>query len=341
MKLREIAEKIGGALDGDGNLEMSGVASIGEATPSEISFVANPKYAPSAAATSAGAVIVSNDWNAACSAPLIRVENPDEAFAKTAMLFYQPPAPPEPGIHSTAVVAEDVKLGEGVSIGPMSVVCSGAEIGDHTIISAQCYVGSRCSIGKDTLLHPQVSVRECCVLGDRVIVHNGTVVGSDGFGYSVDQQGVRTKIPQIGIVEVGNDAEIGANVTIDRARFGKTRIGNGVKIDNLVQIAHNVNIGDHSVIIAQVAIAGSTTLEDRVIMAGQSAVAGHLRIGAGAVVGAKAGVTKDVSPGEYVMGLPAMSAAKYKRRMVMSAMLPKFKERLVELEKKVAKLSQT
>lgn len=341
MRLSKIAERIGGILDGDGDLEIRGVAAIDEADSTEISFVANPKYAPKAAATSAGAVIVSKDWNTACSASLVRVENPDEAFAKIAMLFYQPPAPPVPGVHPAAIVADDVTLGKNVSIGPMSVIESGAEIGDHSVISAQCYVGSRCVVGKHVVLHPQVSLRECCVVGDRTILHNGTVIGSDGFGYSVDQKGVRTKIPQIGIVEIGRDVEIGANVTVDRARFGKTRIGNGVKIDNLVQIAHNVNIGDHSVIIAQVAIAGSTTLEDRVIMAGQSAVAGHLKVGSGAVVGAKAGVTKDVSPGEYVMGLPAIPAAKYKRNMASLALLPKLKERLTALEKKVSELLQT
>lgn len=338
MKLSEIAEKIGGVLEGNGNIDISGVASIEEAGPGQISFIANPKYAAAADSTSASAVIVSNDWNADCPAALIRTQNPDAAFAAAAKLFYTPVPSPALGIHPTAVVADGVRLGEGVSIGPCSIVEAGAEIGAGTVISAQCYVGHRSSIGENTFLYPQVSVREEVAIGDRVIIHNGAVVGSDGFGYSVDAKGVRTKIPQIGTVEIGNDVEIGANVCIDRARFGKTRIGNGVKIDNLVQIAHNVIIGDHAVIIAQVAIAGSTSIGERVILAGQSAVAGHLKVGAGAVVAAKSGVSKDVAPGEYVMGMPAMPAQRFKRNLAASMLLPKLKERVADLQQRIAKL---
>lgn len=340
MKLSKLAKAVGGVLEGNGDIDICGVASIEEAGSGQISFVANLKYASAAAATSAGAVIVGDDWNADCPAALIRAKNPDAAFAAAAALFYIPVPEPDPGVHPTAVVAEGVTLGEGVCIGPASIVEAGAEIGAGTVISAQCYIGHRTRIGTNTFLYPQVSVREGVEIGDRAIIHNGSVIGSDGFGYYVDTNGIRTKIRQIGTVEIGSDVEIGANVCVDRARFGRTRIGNGVKIDNLVQIAHNVTIGDHAVIIAQVGIAGSTSIGERVILAGQSAVAGHLKVGAGAVVAAKAGATKDVPPGEYVMGMPAMSAQKFKRNLAALQLLPKLKERVADLQRRTEKLEE-
>jgi len=338
MKITELVEKIGGILDGDGDVEIHGVAGISEAGAGEISFVANPKYASLAASTNASAVIVSEDWKDECSAVLIRSKNPDAAFAEVATLFYTPVPAPAPGVHPTAVVAEDVELGEGVSIGPMCVVEAGTKIGAHSVISAQCYIGHRVCIGENSFLYPQVSVREASEIGSRTIIHNGTVVGSDGFGYSVDDKGVRTKIMQIGSVQIGDDVEIGSNVSIDRARFGKTTIGNGTKIDNLVQIAHNVVIGENSVIISQVALAGSCSIGDRTIIAGQSAVAGHIRVGSDVVVAGKTGITKDVADGEYMMGMPAMPAAKYKRFFTAPMLIPKLKARIAALEKKMASL---
>jgi len=340
MKLSELVQKIDGSLEGDGQIEVSGVAGICEAEAGEISFIANPKYAVEAAKTRAAAVIVSEDWTTECPVALIRTSNPDAAFAKAAMLFYTPVPLPDEGIHPSAVVAEDVEMGEGVRVGPLCVVESGVKIGVGTIISAQCYIGHQSQIGKNCKLYPQVSVREATILGNRTIIHNGTVVGSDGFGYSVDEKGVRTKVPQIGIVQIGDDVEIGANVTIDRARFGKTQIGNGVKIDNLVQIAHNVVIGDHSVIIAQSAIAGSATLGKNVIMAGHAGVVGHVHVGDGVVIGAKATATKNILPGEYLLGHPGVPAAKYKRQQAGVALLPKLKKRLIALEKKIALLQE-
>jgi UDP-3-O-[3-hydroxymyristoyl] glucosamine N-acyltransferase len=211
------------------------------------------------------------------------------------------------------------------------------KIGANTVVSAQCYIGYRVTIGENSFIHPQVSVRESAIIGDRSIIHNGTVIGSDGFGYSVDDKGVRTKIDQIGIVQIGDDVEIGANVAIDRARFGRTSIGNGTKIDNLVQIAHNVTIGENAVIISQVALAGSCSLGDRVIAAGQCAVAGHIKVGNDVVIAGKAGITKDVPAGEYMMGMPAMPAAKYKRFFASSMLIPKLKKRVTEIEKKLKK----
>ncbi len=340
MKLSELAEKVGGALDGDGDIEIRGVAGIQDAVADEITFVANPKYASGAAATSAGAIIVSKDWNSPCPAAMIRTENPDAAFSVVASLFYEPVSAPVPGMHPTAVVADDVELEEGVSIGPHCVIEAGAVIGKNTVISAQVYVGHQVRIGAESFLYPQVSVRESCVIGDRVIIHNGTVIGSDGFGYSVDDKGVRTKIQQIGIVQIADDVEIGANVTIDRARFGKTFIGRGTKIDNLVQIAHNVTIGQNCVVIAQVALAGSCTLGDRVIIAGHSGVAGHVKVGNDVVIAGKTGVTKDVADGQYVMGMPAMPAAKYKRMFAAPMLIPRLKKRIAALEQKLNDLSE-
>jgi len=330
MKLSEFVQQIGGSLEGDGEIEVFGVAGICEAEAGEVSFIANPKYAVEAAKTRAEE----------CPVALIRTSNPDAAFAKAAMLFYTPTPLPGEGIHPSAVVAEDVEMGEGVRIGPLCVIEAGVKIGAGTIISAQCYIGHQVQIGDNCRVFPQVSIREAVAIGNRTIVHNGTVVGSDGFGYSVDEEGIRTKVPQIGIVQIGDDVEIGANVTIDRARFGRTQIGNGVKVDNLVQIAHNVVVGDHAVIVAQVAIAGSTTVGEKVIIAGQVGIAGHLTIGAGAIIGARATVFKNVPPGEYILGTPGMSAAKYKRSQAGIMLLPRLKKRLVALEKKVTFLQK-
>ena len=254
------------------------------------------------------------------------------------MLFYTPPPLPCEGVHSSAVVAGDVEIGRGARIGPLCVIESGVKIGAGTVVSAQCFIGYGSQVGENSFFHAQVSIREGAVIGDRVIIHNSTVIGSDGFGYSVNREGIRTKIPQIGIVEIGDDVEIGSNVSIDRARFGKTRIGNGVKMDNLVQIAHNVQIGDHAVIISQVGIAGSTSIGEKVIMAGRSGAVGHVTIGAGAIVGAGSGVVNNVEPGEYLMGFPAIKAAKFKRIHATLMILPKMRTRLRELEKVVESL---
>jgi UDP-3-O-[3-hydroxymyristoyl] glucosamine N-acyltransferase len=341
VTLAERARQIGASFEGDERIEISGVAGIREAERGDVSFIANPRYAAEASSTKASAVIVAEDWTADCPAVLLRAKNPDAAFAQASVLFYTPAPEPVVGVHPTAVVANDVALGKGVSIGPLCVIESGVKIGAGTVISAQCYVGFCSVIGEKSFLYPQVSLREFTKIGNRVIVHNGTVIGSDGFGYSVDAEGVRTKIPQIGCVEIGDDVEIGANVTIDRARFGKTKIGNGVKIDNLVQIAHNAVIGNHVVLVAQVAIAGSTSIGEKTIFAGQSGAAGHLKVGSQVIVMAGSGVTKDIPDGACVMGMPAISAAKQKRAHAGIMLLPKLKERVVALEEKIRKLTDS
>ncbi|MFA5688924.1 MAG: UDP-3-O-(3-hydroxymyristoyl)glucosamine N-acyltransferase [Kiritimatiellales bacterium] len=341
MKLVELAEKIGGKLDGAGDVEIRGVAAIGSAEPGEISFLANPKYAAQAAATNASALIVPENWSAESPAAFIRVKNPDAAFAQATMLFYTPPPAAVAGVHPSAVVAPDAIIGENASIGPLCVVESGVTIGAGTVLVAQCYIGANCTVGKNCLFYPHVSLRESVKTGDHVILHNGTVIGSDGFGYSVDEAGVRTKIPQVGTVEISDDVEIGANTTIDRARFGKTKIGTGAKIDNQVQIAHNVEIGEHVVLVSQVGIAGSARVGEKSILAGKVGVNGHIEIGKGVVVGPMAGVTKSVPDGAYLIGMPAVAIKEWKRSTAAVALLPKLKERIAALEKRIKQLEQS
>ncbi len=339
MKLSEIAGRLGGSLDGDGDMEISAVAGLKEAGRGDLSFLANPKYAAQVASTGASAVIVPNDWDRPVTCALIRVENSDQAFAVAAELFYEPVPVPKVGVHPSAVVAESAQLGEGVSIGANCTIEDGVVIGANTVIQANCVVAYKTVIGDSCLLYPLVSIREFTEIGNRVIIHNGTVIGSDGFGYAVQKDGSRTKIPQIGKVVVEDDVEIGANVAIDRARFGKTKIGKGTKIDNLVQIAHNVVIGEHSVMCGQVGISGSTTIGSRVILAGQSGLAGHLEVGDGAIVGAQAGVMKDVDPKDFVIGSPAMPHLQFKKMVANTILLPKLKDKVKQLEEKLDALS--
>ncbi len=340
LSVAEIAAKLGAAFEGDGAAQVGALAGVREAVPGELSFIANPRYAADAAVTRASALIVGKDWAKPCSAAaLIRVSDPDKAFALAAEWF-APSAPKWPaGVHPTAVVAADVQLGRDVVIGPHCVIEPGVSLGDRCVLVAQCYLGHHVSIGADTKLYPQVSVRERVQIGQRCIIHNGTVIGSDGFGYTVDAQGVRTKIPQLGTVVIGDDVELGANVAIDRARFGRTRLGNGVKIDNLVQVAHNCVIGDHAVLCGQVGLSGSTEVEHHAILAGQVGVAGHLVIGAGAVVGAQAGVSKDIPPKAFVLGAPAVPREEFGRMVAHMSHLGEYKQRLVALEKNLAALA--
>ena len=340
MKLAEIAEMLGGSVEGDAEIEISGVAGLGEAAKGDISFLANPKYAAQVATTKASAVIVPRDWDRPAKCVLVRCDNSDHAFAEVAERFYEPVPAPKPGIHPSAVVAESAELGEGVSVGANSTIEEGVAIGANTVVSANCYIGYKTTIGENSYLYPQVSTREFTEIGDRVIIHNGTVVGSDGFGYAVQEDGSRSKIPQIGKVVIEDDVEIGANVAIDRARFGKTKIGKGTKIDNLVQIAHNVVIGEHSVLCGQSGISGSTTVGSKCIMAGQAGLAGHLEVGDGAIIGAQAGVIKDVAARDFVVGSPAMNHVQTKKMVANMITLPRLKDKVKQLESDVAALKK-
>jgi len=336
----EIALEIGAEFEGDGSPIITGVAGLREAHPTDISFLANPKYKGHAAKTRAGALVVGKEIVVECSTVLLRVSNPLESFSRIALKFAPPSVELPAGVHPSAVVADNAILEGGVGVGPNVVIEPGARIGARTRIWAGSFVGRDVSIGQDCILYPNVSVREYCTIGDRTFIHNGTVIGSDGFGYDVDQQGERTKIPQIGIAEVGDDVEIGANCTVDRARFGKTRIGNGVKIDNLVMIAHNCVIEDHVVLVAQVGIAGSTIVRHHAILGGQVGVAGHLVVGEYSAIGAQGGVTKDVPPKTFYSGYPAAPHAQAARMQADLKRLPRLKDRVKKLESELKQLQE-
>ena len=263
---------------------------------------------------------------------------PECSIAALKVLF-PPPARPKPGIHPGALVDENASLGADVSIGPFVVVEAGARIGDRTVLAPFVYVGAETVIGADCLLYPHVSVRERCVLGDRVIVHCGAVIGSDGYGY-VQIGNRHEKIPQVGTVEIGDDVEIGANVCVDRARFDKTHICKGAKIDNLVQIGHNVVVGEHACIVALSGIAGSTRLGRGVTMAAQSGVLGHIDVGDNVIIAARGGVIKDVPAGSVVAGYPHTSLADYRASKVAVRRLPGVEKRLRQIEKRLEKIER-
>lgn len=334
--LKEIADFIGGHLQGDENLIITGISGIKEAKEGEISFLANSKYFSLLEKTQASAVVVPFEIEKA-QKNIIRSANPSLAFSKLASEACKNQAYSLKGIHPSAMIAEDAVIGSNVSIGPYAVIENKARIGDNTIIYSGCFIGSETTIGKDCFFYPNITVRERVFIGNRVIVHSGTVIGSDGFGFA-QIDGIHQKIPQIGTVVIEDDVEIGANVTIDRARFEKTIIGEGTKIDNLVQIAHNVVIGKHCIIVSQAGISGSTELKDRVILAGQAGIAGHLTIGEGSVVTAKSGVPKSIPPHTVVFGYPAKPQETALRINAIVQRLPLYVKTIKELERKIEKM---
>lgn len=340
LSLSQIASRLGVAVEGRDSVVIRGVAGVRAAAADELAFVSQVRYAADAATSGAGALLVGLDWTTPLPMPILRVAKPEAAFAEAARWFAPATPAPVPGVHASAVVDPSAVLGPGVSVGANAVIGAGARVGARTVIHAGVVLGLGVELGDDCLLHSLSSVREHCRLGHRVILHNGAVIGSDGFGYQPDPARGWVKIPQIGIVVVGDDVEIGANTTVDRARFGRTVIGRGVKIDNLVQVAHNVIIGDHTAIAAQVGIAGSTIIGQRVQLAGQAGVTGHVIVGDGAIVGGGAAVTKDVPPGIYVTGYPAAPHKEAALTHAHVARLPELKKRVAVLEKRLAALEQ-
>jgi UDP-3-O-[3-hydroxymyristoyl] glucosamine N-acyltransferase len=333
LTLQEIAKLSGGELIGDPNQEISGAASLAEAVPGEISFYSDPRYGPLLRKTRASALFVLPDFSDSVPAAQIRVPNPAKAFEQAVIKFGPKPFAYAPGIHPTAVVDPSAQLGTRVSIQPNVVIEADVKIGDCTVIGAGAFVGRESAIGNSCLIYPRVTIRERTRIGSNVIIHSGTVIGADGFGFEF-VEGQHRKIPQLGIVQIDDDVEIGANTTIDRARFGRTWIQQGVKIDNLVQVAHNVVIGKNSVIAAQVGISGSTRVGELVQMGGQVGIVGHVTIGDGARLGAQSGVSKDV-PGGTWFGYPAMPIEETKRQIAWIRRLGKLFERVKALEKKL------
>lgn len=334
--LKEIAKLIDGEVAGDDSVIIAGVSGIKEASEGQITFLANPKYFALIDKTSASAIIASREIKTG-SKPLIRVENPSLAFSKIISLFALCQVNHPKGIHPSAILGKDVVLGSDVAVGAYVVIADKVCVGDGTIIYPGSFIGNDTKIGANCLIYPNVSIRESVIIGNGVIIHGGTVIGSDGFGYVV-VDGLHQKIPQIGSVEIQDNVEIGANVTIDRARFDKTVIGKGTKIDNLVQIGHNVVIGENSIIVAQAGVAGSTTIGKNVTIAGQAGVVGHIAVGDGAVLAAQAGITKSVPANTMVSGYPAKPHDTAKKINACVQNLPRLYDAVTELKKKIGEL---
>ena len=334
--LKEIATIIDGEIVGDENIIVTGICGIKEAKEGDLTFIANSRYLPLMTHTRASAIITSRDVKAAPKA-IIRTENPSLAFARMVSLLAPNEGKRPKGIHPTAIIGDRVRIGKNVAIEPYVVLEDNVEIKDNTILYAGAYVGHHAKIGKDCVIYPYVIIRERVVIGDRVVIHGGTVIGSDGFGFST-VQGVHHRIPQIGTVIIEDDVEIGANVTIDRARFDKTLIKKGTKIDNLVQIAHNVVIGENSIIVAQTGISGSTNIGKNVTLAGQSGIIGHISIGDNVVVAAQAGVTKSIPSNTCVSGYPAKPHTLAKRINAFIQNLPGLFKKVKQLEEEIEKI---
>ncbi len=334
--LERLATELGAELSGgDPGAEIGSVATLDEAAPGQLSFLANPKYRPQLATTRATAVLVAPGIPVDGPAALV-VPDPYLAFARAVALLHPEPRP-EPGVAPGAHVHPGARLGDGVAVLPGAVVGAGAEVGPRTVLHPISVVGDGARVGADCVLHPGAVVRERCVLGDRVILQPGAVVGSDGYGYARD--GARQfKIPQVGIVVLEDDVEVGANSTIDRAALGETRIGRGTKIDNLVQIAHNVRIGEDCLVVAQVGVSGSSRVGDRVVLAGQAGVVGHIAIGNGCVVGAQSGVGRDLPDGAVVSGSPAFDHKENLRAQAALKRLPQLRQQVKDLERRLARL---
>jgi UDP-3-O-[3-hydroxymyristoyl] glucosamine N-acyltransferase len=315
---------------------IQGFASLDEASSGDLSFFSNPRYIDQLRNSKASVILIPAPEAATIARAgciCILVDNPSASFALIAERFAPKPPERQVGIHPSASVHASAKISPSASIGPLCVIEANARVGAHTVVNAHCYVGDHAHIGSHCTLHPRATILHRCEIKDRVIVHSGCVIGSDGFGFE-KVEGKHAKIAQLGIVVVENDVEIGANTTIDRARFGRTLIGEGTKIDNLVQIAHNVQIGRHSLIVAQTGISGSTRIGNHVILAGQSGIVGHISIGDGIIVSAQSGISKSLPPedGALYMGTPAVPAKDYREQMALLRRLPKLQERLKALE---------
>ncbi len=337
FRLAELAEAIGGSYEGDPEISLTGIAGLREAEVGDLSFLANGRYQGLVSETKASAIIVSRQAEME-DIPLIRVDDPYLCYLKAIRLFSSPLRDDFPaGISERSFIHDDAELGAGCHIADFVHVSVDCKIGRDVVIMPGSVLLRGVTVGDGSIIFPNVTLREGSRLGARVIVHAGSVIGSDGFGYAWDGERHR-KIPQIGHVELGDDVEIGANVTIDRATTGVTRIADGCKIDNLVQIAHNVEIARNSILVAQVGISGSTRLGENVKVAGQAGIVGHIEIGDGAQVGAQAGVTKSVEPGRAVSGYPARPHDQSLRLQAAVGRLPELVRRVKEMEQEIADL---
>jgi UDP-3-O-[3-hydroxymyristoyl] glucosamine N-acyltransferase len=333
LTLRELAERLGCRLEGDGAVEVGRIATLEAAGPGDLSFLSNPKYASRLATTRASAAIVGED---AAPAPcaMLRASDPYLAFAAAAALL-APDDRPAPGVSPLAAVDGGAALGPGCHIGAFAAIGAGAVLGARTVVHPHAVIYPGAVIGDDCVIHAHASIRERCRLGNRVIVQNGAVVGSDGFGFAPRPDGSYQKIPQTGPVVVEDDVEIGANTTIDRPAVGETRIQAGTKIDNLVQVAHGVHVGRNVMLVAQVGIAGSTTIGDSSVLAGQVGVAGHLHVGKGTKATAQTGIPNSLPDGSFVSGYPAIENREWLKSSAVFRRLPEMKKALAALEKRL------
>ena len=340
MKASELAKLLGGTLEGE-DVEVKSCGGLEEARPGDLSFCKDPKHIKLVESTKASVVLLPPEWDKGAPCTVIRVVDPNHACMTAAKMFAPPEPVRAPGVHPSAVVDSSVKLGKNVHVGPFTVIEKGAEIGDGAVIEAQVFIGEGCKVGAKTHIYPQVTLREGTIVGSECIIHCGVRLGGDGYGFNngrrEDGSVYIEKIPQLGIVEIGDGVEIGSNTTIDRARIGRTYIGPMTKIDNLVQIGHNVKVKGYSGLIAQSGIAGSTEIGYGCLIWAQAGISGHIKIADGVQVGPQAGVPQSLDGSvRYVIGTPAESMKDFGGRVLVPKMLAKLKGEVKELKSKVA-----
>jgi UDP-3-O-[3-hydroxymyristoyl] glucosamine N-acyltransferase len=341
MKLKELAELTGGRILGNQDADIIGAAGIKEAGDGDITFLSDKRGLPDISGSRASAIITNESLidlvkEALDTVNLLVVENPQYSFAKAIEAFYLQHHDPT-GISEKSITGNNLKIGSDVSVYPFAFIGDNVSLGDRAIIFPGVYIGKGVSVGNDSVIHPNVTIRENVVIGEKVIIHSGSVIGSDGFGYTLEK-GEHYKIPQIGGVIIEDNVEIGSNVSIDRGSTGNTVIGQGTKIDNLVQIAHNVSIGKKCIIVSQVGISGSVEIGDGVVLAGQVGVKDHVKIGAGAVAAGQSGITRDIPEGQVYSGMPAIPHKTWLRSQSMFAKLPEYMKRLQDVENKIESL---
>jgi UDP-3-O-[3-hydroxymyristoyl] glucosamine N-acyltransferase len=334
MKLGELATKLGAELRGDAELEITGVKGIEEAGPAEVTFVANPKYAGLARKTRAAAVLVEPEFPE-IEAATLRLKNPYLAFSRALGFFYQPPVY-APGIHPTAVIDPTAVIGEGAHIGAYVVIGPRVKLGAQATLLPHVVLYPGVEAGRNLFAHAHAVVREDCILGDNVTLENGVIIGADGFGFAKNEDGHWEKIPQSGPVRLGNRVDVQANATIDRATVGETRIGDGTKVDNLVQVGHASHVGENTLICAQTGLAGSSIIGNNVILTGQTGVAGHCAVGDGVILTAQSAVSHDVPAGKVISGSPGFDNRVWLRAVSLFQRLPELAKRLDRVEKKLA-----
>lgn len=332
--LAELAERLEGRLEGEGGIVLRGLRSLEEAGSSDLACLHDPRYREAARASRAGAFLLGEGAEAPDERPLLRVRHPYLALARALRLFHPEERGPA-GVHPSAQLGEGVALGSEVGVGPLAVIGHGVRLGDRVRVGAGSVIGAGCRVGEDTLIHANATLYPGTVVGARCILHSASVLGADGYGFATREDGVHEKVPQVGRVILEDDVEVGAGSTIDRGSLGDTVIGAGTKIDNLVQVAHNVKVGAGCLLVAQSGISGSTSLGRSVVVAGQSGAAGHLSLGDGVVVAAKTAVFKDLPAGARVGGIPAIDLGEWRRAAALYARLPEMRREIRRLRQEL------